>query len=103
MMKVTTDFSEFFDTVGLIIDQRRLRALGLQIENVTGTISPHEIEDVLDFCAQNPQYHVVSMIGEGIFLNRYDPRGDRFQLCDGDNDPNYMADRRHIFKWMFGK
>lgn len=100
-MRVTYSYAEFSKVVKIIIDPVRLKSLGLEIDDVMGSIWPSEMDDVLDFCAKNPGFHIVSCMGEGIFFNRYDARGKSFKLAEGDNDPNYMADRRHVYKWLF--
>lgn len=100
-MRITTSYSEFVRDVKIIFDPMRLKSLGLELGEAMGSFWPSEMEDVLDFCAQNPEFHIVSSMGEGIFINRYDTRGKLFNLAEGDSDPDYMADRRHVYKWLF--
>lgn len=89
-MRITYDFQEFFRTTGLVIDLVRVRRLGLETKDVFASFRSEEMDDVLDFCASHPEFHVVSYLGEGIYINRYDARGFIFQLAEGDADPTYV-------------
>lgn len=99
-MKVTHDHHEFYRTTGMIIMLPRVKQLGLITDDVGATFWPNEMDDVLDFCAKNPQFHIVTYLGEGIFVNRYDERGLMFQLAEGDADPEYMLNILHFYEWI---
>lgn len=93
-MKVTRDIHEFYRTTGIIVLRPRLRELGFLTNDVTGTFRPCEMDDIRDFCAQNPAFHVVTYLGLGLYINRYEIRGNQFKLAEGNANPNYMLDAR---------
>lgn len=99
-MRITTDYHEFFRTTKTIFNWYRLRELGLILESPVGNLWPSQVQEALDLCAYNPALHVVSHMGNGIFINRYDKRGKLFSLAEGDSDPHYILDTRHLYQWM---
>lgn len=100
-MKVTTDYREFFDRTGIILFPVRLRELGILTNDVSGTFFSEDVDELLDFCSSNPRFHVVTYLGEGFYLNRYDVRGFLFKLAEGESDPSYVLDARPFIRSVF--
>lgn len=100
-MHVTHDYLEFKEKTGIIFDRRRLRKLGLYTDDSIASFYNEEVYELFDFCATNPEYHIVTILAPSIYVNRYDRRSDMFQLADGDKDPNYMLDLHGQMGWVF--
>jgi hypothetical protein len=50
-----------------------------------------ELDGVLCFVAEHPQYHVISAFREtGVMVNRFDASADGWLLGDGDADPELV-------------
>lgn len=96
-MRLTYDHHEFYRTAGIILEPWRLLELGLDNHDVAAAIWPDEVEEALAVCAENPKFHIISCLRNGIYLNRYDERGFIFHLGDGDNDPHYMLSTKYLF------
>lgn len=94
-MKITQDHGEFIRRAGWISDYERLEELGFKDCPLAGTFHKDEVHQLLEFCAKNPEYHVISYVGK-IIVNRYDPNGNVFKLCDGDDDPDYALDMSYF-------
>lgn len=91
-MRVCFDYFEFLNVAGVILDRDRVQELGFENNDSCASFYEHNVQKIIDFCKTNPQYHIVTSAGPDILYNRYDSRGDMFQLADGDPDPNYMLD-----------
>lgn len=105
-MRLTFDNSEFIRRVRWISDHERLERLGFTTCSPMGSFFPSAAQQLLDFCAEHPEYHVVSYLGDGIFVNHYDPNAGVYKLADGDKDPNYklnaMQAIRGVVSFLFG-
>lgn len=99
-MRVTRDYQEFMNKTGMVMGFIRVRRLGFNADTIAGSFRPDSMEEVLDFCAQSSQFHIVSYLGEGVFINRYDEKGGLFFLANGDRDPNFMLDSSISYKWL---
>ncbi len=97
-MKLTYDLHEFSRKVKTISDYERLVELGFTTQTLSGIFFPSDIPALLAFCEENPEFHITSGLGEGIIVNRLDPRGKSFKLAEGNNDPDYALDASDVIK-----
>lgn len=99
-MNVTCNYHSFCRQVGMIFHVPDLKQLGLQTENIGGAFRGDDVDDLLDFCAQNPQFHVVTSLGKGMYVNRYHSKGLSFFLANGDRSPDLMLNASFLLESM---
>ncbi len=100
-MRVTLDYHEFFVKTGMVLEPERIRALGVRCEDyIGGTFWPREKGELLDFCAFDWSFHIVTYLDNGIMVNRYHEQGGLFFLADGYRNPNYWLDDREGYYWL---
>lgn len=100
-MRVTCDCDEFEKQTGMIFEPEKVVNIGLYTKDLTATFYKSEVRDLLDFCAENPKYHIVTILTPSIYVNRYDERARVFYLADGDQDPDYMLNLTGQWEWIF--
>ena len=62
----------FYRRIGIMLNHdEALARLGFKLDNVSGAFGSSWIDDLLEFCTQNPQYHIVTMTVPGRLENRY--------------------------------
>lgn len=68
---------------------------GLDIVPTTklGVFRRKRIKDLLSFCEQNPEYHIISHLGPCIEMNKLHENATYYELGKGENDPEltYIA------------
>lgn len=97
-MKLTYDHHEFSQRVREISDYDKLTELGFTTQTLSGIFFPSDANSLLRFCAENPEYHLTSSLGNCIIVNRYEPQGKTFKLAEGDRDPEYALDASSVVK-----
>jgi len=85
-VELTMDGSEFQKRVKVLYDNDELEWLGLKPFDLIGGFAEGDEVALLAFCAENPQYHIVSCDGERIY-NRYIPDLNRYYLAGGEQNP----------------
>ena len=87
-MELIDDIGSFYRRVGIILNHDgQLERLGFKLEYVSGGFGPSWIGELLEFCAQNPEYHIVTMTIPGRLENRYVPGRNLHHLANGDKNP----------------
>ncbi|MBF0441546.1 MAG: hypothetical protein HQK54_06550 [Oligoflexales bacterium] len=91
-LDVTEDYNLFIERTGLLLSQRQVTALGIRTDNIGATFWESSTGMLLDFCKENPMYHVVTIIRPGRIENRYIPRKNIYMLASGDKNPKLVLD-----------
>ena len=62
-----TDETDFAARVGLIIEPEKLRAIGAPdlFTEETGMFETEDLDALLEFCRQNPQFHIATLTSDG--------------------------------------
>lgn len=77
---------EFHVKTGIIACCDRLAELGIEPPDVVGSFRSDRIEELLEFCKSNHDFHIVTHIDPSRSVNKF-VRGDFiFNLADGDDD-----------------
>ena len=74
-------------------------------DSITGVFDNHRLDELIEFCAKNPDYHIVSSVNVGLYFNKVVPHAQEFFLAEGDSNPDlvcfedyklaqYLADRK---------
>lgn len=95
-MKLTNDHKDFFRRVKEVSNPAVIRELGLPIQAIAGIFLPCDVPLLLKLCEAHPEYHIMTMVSEGLYVNRYEPEGELYGLACGDNDPDLTLDERPI-------
>ncbi|MBM4253978.1 MAG: hypothetical protein FJ146_18580 [Deltaproteobacteria bacterium] len=79
---------EFFDRVGMVTNYYELEWLGLSGHDFCGLFLDSSFPELLKFCGENPDYHLVSSVGVGCFVNRIEEGADFFMIAKGEKNQN---------------
>lgn len=94
-MRIVTSYDEFADEVEVIWDREQLLNMGLICStSLVGIFVPSEMDDVIEFCEMNPQFHIVSVCLSGFIWNRFHPDGNAYHLAEGNPDSDLVLDFR---------
>ena len=88
---VIDDPQEFHRRVGVIVPSPRLKPLGLSPFSFSGAFNGSEVAELLEFCGEDPAYHIVSMPPSGWYVNRYIPGCNVYFLARGDAYPGMKS------------
>lgn len=87
---------DFYRRVGAVHNYYELEWLGLTGHDFCGVFVGQLLPLLLTFCDENPEYHIVSSVGVGHFVNRLVHEGDFHMIARGDRDPaielNFLLD-----------
>ena len=87
-MATMTDYHEFCDETGRIIDWFELERLGIESELIGScAYGRHELPLLIAFCQENPSYHILSQLGHDLILNHVDHRAKLYLIGEGNSDP----------------
>ena len=89
-IELMVDVNEFYDRVKIVFPHTELAPLGLQADSYSGLFFDSSVEQLVEFCAHNPTYHIVTGLDEGRSINRYIPGPHIYSLAVGDRNPCLM-------------
>ena len=87
-MELSHDISAFYRRTGTILNANELIWLGLKADDLTAIFGESEVNILLEFCKDNPEYHIVTIAEQGRLENRYVPGKRVHYLAKGDKNPN---------------
>ncbi|MBF0441361.1 MAG: hypothetical protein HQK54_05605 [Oligoflexales bacterium] len=90
-LNITDDHSLFVKKTGMLCRPHQLIELGFRMDNISCMFWESEAEALLQFCKENPEYHIISATN-GRFENRYVPSRNVYMLAKSDKDPNFILD-----------
>lgn len=89
-MKIINDNSEFHRRTGLLLDLE-FEPIDLIPNGLLGVFDRHRLPELMSFCNENPQYHVISFLKYApIKVNTAIHAAAFYMLGEGDNDPELM-------------
>ena len=95
-IELMVESDRFNRRVGLITNYYDLEWLGLNGHDFCGGFGSQHLPQLLRFCQENPDYHIVSCDGPGRCVNRLLLEKDFYMLANKDKDPalvlNYLLD-----------
>lgn len=69
--------------------------LPLVPDSVTGLYMSDALPELLNFCREYPEYHIVSCPVDLVLANRCIPGASLFYLAEGDSDAQLIHDPEH--------
>jgi len=85
------ELRRFLKRVGKIWLYEELAFLGIEQEWPSGMFGPKRVHMLLEFCAKEPAYHIISCNNYKIY-NKYLPDANSYYLADGDTDVSLVLD-----------
>jgi len=100
LIELYTDFVAFDERVGLILNYYSLEFLGLAGQGFSGCFGPNSSADLLEFCRANPEFHVVTCVAPGRYVNKYQDGGHLYFLGQGDRNPTLVLNHLISPEWQ---
>ena len=89
-IELIVDICEFYERVGMVAPYTALERLGLATNLCFSFYWAEDLPQLLDFCRDNPEYHIISSDTPGRLVNRYLPGAKTYSLAKGDRNPNLV-------------
>ena len=91
VLEITDDYDGFVKRTGLLWSPFQVAALGIPSDDFDSTFWEKSVSMLLQFCAANRRYHIVS-VSCGRFENRYVPGRNIYMLAEGDDQQDLVLD-----------
>ena len=78
---------DFYQRVGVINNFHELEWLGLAGHDFSGTFGSWMLPELIRFCRDNPEYHILSSNGPGRVVNQLLEGKVYYMIANGDRDP----------------
>jgi hypothetical protein len=91
-LEITNESSAFYRRIGLLKTYRQLKLLGLFIDEIIAAFDESQTGMLQDFCAENPDCHIVTFTEPGRLENRFVPNNNLYMLANGDQNPDLVLD-----------
>ncbi|MBM4253805.1 MAG: hypothetical protein FJ146_17700 [Deltaproteobacteria bacterium] len=99
-IELYTDCDGFEARVGLIRNYYQLKFLDFDVQSFSGCFRLDSAAMLLEFCRVNPDFHVVSCVAPGRYVNYYEPGDHVYFLADGDSDPSVVLNHLISPEWQ---
>jgi hypothetical protein len=86
-VELIVDGDIFWSKVYAIRDNDELHWIGLEPFDAIGGFGERGGPKLVEFCAANPEYHIVTYTSDNRFVNRYVPGQRTYKLATGDKNP----------------
>ncbi len=60
-------------------------------DSIIGVFNHHRLEELLKFCKENPDYHIISEVSYSLYFNKVLPQAEQFYLGQGDANPDLVC------------
>ena len=100
-VELIVNYDEFYSRVGLVTNYYDLEWLGFVGHDFAGSFDPCHLPQLLTFCEQNPDHHVVSIVAPGRYVNKLVPGEDNtYLLANNDKDPCIVLNHLLDPEWL---
>lgn len=82
-----SDYIEFSQEIGLIFDWYQLLHLGIPTQFFDCTYARDELTMLRSFCNDHPEFHIISVVGVGVYVNHMRAEALMYKIGTGNNDP----------------
>ena len=89
-VELILDAEAFHKAVRIIVDRDEILWLGFDPFSQIGSFRQRDVPSLLEFCVNNPEYHIVTYTSGHRYVNRYVPDQRVYMLATGDKNP-YLA------------
>jgi hypothetical protein len=98
-IELITDSNAFNNRVGLKKNYYDLEWLGLSGHDFCGIFRSRYLPQLIEFCNEHPQYHILTSCGPGRIVNRLVHDRHGYLIGDGDSDPNLVFNHTLSSEW----
>ena len=99
-IELIVDINIFYKRVGMVDNYYELEWLGFKTHYFSGSFEAESVPELLKFCQENLDYHIVSYTDHGRYENKYVPGHVLYRLANGDRDPtlvlNHLVDPNRV-------
>ena len=89
-VELIVNYDEFYRRVGLVTNYYDLEWLGFSGHDFAGSFNSCHLPQLLTFCDQNPDHHIVSVVAPGRYVNKFVKGSRSYKLADKDKDPSIV-------------
>ena len=98
-VELIVNYDEFYRRVGLVTNYYDLEWLGFSGHDFAGSFNSCHLPQLLTFCDQNPDHHIVSVVEPGRYVNKFVKGSRSYKLADKDKDPSIILNHLLDPKW----
>ena len=80
---------EFWKRTAILVDYE-FEDVDLIPSSVFG-FDRHRLDELVRFCAENPDYHIISLVNACLYFNKIMPNASTFYLGQGDSNPDLVC------------
>ncbi len=80
---------EFWERTAILIDYEFE-----DVDIVPSTLygfQPYRLEELIEFCAKNPDYHIISIVNGFLYFNKVMENASEYRLGQGDSNPDLVC------------
>lgn len=90
-MKIIKDLRQFKEITKPILDIE-FSDVNIISDSITGMFNSYRLDELLTYCKENPQFHIMSFLkgGQYCFVNAPVLNASFYKLGTGDQDPELM-------------
>ncbi len=64
-------------------------------DSILGRFEHHRLDELIEFCEKNPDYHIISVINITLYFNKVLPNAQTYYLGQGDSNPDLVCFENH--------
>ncbi len=86
-MIIIPALKEFRKRTSVLLDYE-FEDVSIVPDSLIGAFKAHRLEELKQFCKENPDYHIVSEVKYCLYFNKVIPHAQQFYLGKGDQNPD---------------
>ena len=98
-VELIVNYTAFKSRVGLITNYYDLEWLGFTGHDFSGRFDPTYVRQLITFCDQNPDHHIVSVVVPGRYVNKLVLGSRSYKIANKDRDPGIVLNHLLDPEW----
>ncbi len=81
---------EFMQRTAVLVDYE-FEDADIIPDSIIGTFDNHRLDELIEFCSENSDFHIISVLNVGLFFNKILPNAQEFYLGQGDANSDLVC------------
>ncbi len=95
-MIIVPKLLEFRQRTAVLVDYE-FEDVSIEPDSMIGTFETSRLEELKQFCQENPNYHIISELNFCLYFNKVLPNAQQFYLGQGDENPDLVCFEHYEF------